>query len=347
MGNNIELKYSDIDTIIANFNTANQYLNSAYQILGESTDWGSSVMQAFWKFGSKEAIFAGINSARKSIKNENEQNQRLVAYLKTIDGVYENAGKSESSSSSNSNLKDTLIKLGLITYIMPASTFFASVIAPWAAYNIISYIRPKQSASVVTNLATTVTNGVTALQSAVTGSAGIVGSVAHTIDVSGKLNVSQQHVDSSSAVQATNTETAPSVGLTENEYNKLVDTLAKYSNTPYVKNGSSISGVDCSGLVMQVFKETGIKNDFVHKASEIYKQCEPVGSYTKNNVDLSALKKGDLIFYSDGGIDEIGHVGIYMGDGMVMSALNSNDGVQTKSINWTYKNNIYAARIKR
>lgn len=347
MSNNVELIYDNLNTVITNLEAANNILDSVYKTLGDSTDLGSSIMQSFWKFNSKDAIFDDIKIARKYVKQEKQENQSISKCLRSIPDIYEKAAKMANADTNNSNLKDELIKLGLITYIMPTSTFFAGIIAPWAAYHLVSQIRPKQSAPVVTNIADRVTNGVTALHNAVASSSGVVGAVALNVDTSGKVNVSQQHVDSAAVAQATAVESASTVGLTEKQFNDLVGVLSKYSNTRYVKGGSSTSGIDCSGLVMNAYAEAGIKADFVHKASNIYNQCEPVGSYTKENIDLNVLKKGDLVFYSDGGTDSISHVGIYMGDGKVMSTLNSNEGVQTKSITYTYKKNIYVARVKK
>ena len=57
MANHVELKYSDIKAYISVLNKINEKLEYAHKQLHESTDLGSSAMQATWSFGSKKAIF--------------------------------------------------------------------------------------------------------------------------------------------------------------------------------------------------------------------------------------------------------------------------------------------------
>ena len=142
-----------------------------------------------------------------------------------------------------------------------------------------------------------------------------------------------------------NVTVSPQGGVSPAQFQKLLEVLERYKNAQYVYGGTSTTAIDCSGLVMQAFKEAGIRTDFTHSALEIYNLCTPVGAYPKGGVDLSQLKPGDLVFYSNGGTDAIDHVGIYLGDGQVMAAANPSDGVVIKSIDWTRKSTIYVARV--
>lgn len=188
MGNNVELKYEDINSVIVNLNIANNILDSAYKTLGESTDLGSSIMQSFWKFGGKEEVFNNIKKARENIKIEKEENQGISKCLREIPDIYENAGKAAAVSSSNSNWQDVLINLGIITYAYPAVSFFGSIIAAWSSYQIVSYVS-SAIPQISNNIHTIVTNGVTELQNAIVGSASAVSNVSTVANISGASTV--------------------------------------------------------------------------------------------------------------------------------------------------------------
>ncbi len=69
-------------------------------------------------------------------------------------------------------------------------------------------------------------------------------------------------------------------------------------------------GIDCSGLVMYVFAKLGI--DLPHHAAELAKLG---GSVSKDTADM---QPGDLLVFGKG--KRISHVGIYVGDGMMIHA---------------------------
>lgn len=89
------------------------------------------------------------------------------------------------------------------------------------------------------------------------------------------------------------------------------DYAAQYVGTPYVWGGNSLTGgVDCSGLVQQVYKHFGITLPRV--------TYDQIGE--GKAVGLKGLRPGDLVFFDTkpgGGPD---HVGIYMGDGKMIHA---------------------------
>lgn len=49
-------------------------------------------------------------------------------------------------------------------------------------------------------------------------------------------------------------------------------------------------------------------------------------------VSFSELEPGDLVFYSDTGY-KITHEGIYIGNGQIVHAANSKDGIEISSVN--------------
>lgn len=100
--------------------------------------------------------------------------------------------------------------------------------------------------------------------------------------------------------------------------------------TPYVWGGNSLaSGVDCSGLVQQVFASFGIQLPRV-----TYEQVG-VGA----SVSRKKLAVGDLVFFdtdrTKAGPD---HVGIYMGGGKFIHAPRPGKGVQISSLTDSYYN---------
>lgn len=108
-----------------------------------------------------------------------------------------------------------------------------------------------------------------------------------------------------------------------------IATTAFNNKTPYVWGGNSLTnGVDCSGLVQQVYAKLGIK-----LPRTTYEQA-------KSGHVISGLQNampGDLIFYNTGsgdpnGIGKNSHVSIYMGNGMVIDAYNSKVGMREGSV---------------
>jgi cell wall-associated NlpC family hydrolase len=97
---------------------------------------------------------------------------------------------------------------------------------------------------------------------------------------------------------------------------------------PYQWAGAGPDTWDCSGLVMAAYDQAGIH--FVHYAASQY-------SATANHpVALAALEPGDLLFwaYTPGDPSSIHHVAVYVGDGMVLDALQTGTPVQIQPL-WT------------
>ena len=96
----------------------------------------------------------------------------------------------------------------------------------------------------------------------------------------------------------------------------------QFVGNPYVYGGTSLTnGADCSGFVMSVFKEFGY--DLPRVAAAQYEASQ--------KKDISQMETGDLVFYGAGGIN---HVALYIGDGKVVHALNSNKGIVITDYNY-------------
>jgi cell wall-associated NlpC family hydrolase len=88
---------------------------------------------------------------------------------------------------------------------------------------------------------------------------------------------------------------------------------------PYVYGAAGPSAFDCSGLTMASWAQAGVA--LPHSSSA------QMGSGTP--VSLSALQPGDLVFY----YSPVSHVGIYIGNGMIVNAENPSVGVREAPVN--------------
>lgn len=86
----------------------------------------------------------------------------------------------------------------------------------------------------------------------------------------------------------------------------------------YVRGGTGPNSFDCSGLTMTAYASAGVGLPRTSQAQ--FGVGQPVS--------LSQLAPGDLVFYYSG----ISHVGIYIGNGMIVHAANPRSGVLTASV---------------
>ena len=115
--------------------------------------------------------------------------------------------------------------------------------------------------------------------------------------------------------------------LNDEKFAALITEAEKYLGYPYVWGGSNPdTSFDCSGFVSYVLTNSGLVNTGRLGAQGLYNVCAPV---SKANA-----QPGDLIFFV-GTYDTPGvsHVGIYVGDGVM---IHCGDPIQYTSINSSY-----------
>lgn len=99
----------------------------------------------------------------------------------------------------------------------------------------------------------------------------------------------------------------------------VVAFACQFIGNPYVWGGTSLTdGADCSGFVQSVYANFGISLP------------RTTGEMVSSGYEVSyeEAQAGDLILYE-------GHVGIYMGDGNIINAMNEEDGIGICSATYT------------
>ena len=116
---------------------------------------------------------------------------------------------------------------------------------------------------------------------------------------------------------------------------RVVRIAEQFLGLPYVYGGSTPSGFDCSGFTSYVFGQMGYSLNRV-SADQIENGIP---------VSKSELQPGDLLLFKKKGASRIHHVGIYVGDGMMIHSPQTGDVVKyTSIVNGYYNNCYYAAR---
>jgi len=113
---------------------------------------------------------------------------------------------------------------------------------------------------------------------------------------------------------------------------RVVSIAEQYLGRPYVWGAAGPFAFDCSGLVTYVFAQVGISLPHFAAAQWIY------GTY----VPVDQLQPGDLVFF-----ENLGHVGIYVGNGEYIEAPQPGDVVKITPLSdpWSAANYYGAKRI--
>ena len=132
--------------------------------------------------------------------------------------------------------------------------------------------------------------------------------------------LSDHKVSEVSNVTIKSTTASKSTSSTTSKQTEIVNYAKQFLKVPYVYGGASKSGFDCSGFTMYVYKKFGIS--MRHGAQAQSKIGTVVNANKKSASSLKEnLQPGDLVFFLDyETMDEIGHCGIYIGDGKFIHA---------------------------
>jgi cell wall-associated NlpC family hydrolase len=90
----------------------------------------------------------------------------------------------------------------------------------------------------------------------------------------------------------------------------ICETACLYLGTPYLWGGTSIWGIDCSGLIQQVFAVHGI-----NLPRDAWQQAQTGQTHT----DVKKSTAGDLAFFANEQ-NRITHVGLLLGEGQILHA---------------------------
>jgi peptidoglycan DL-endopeptidase CwlO len=97
---------------------------------------------------------------------------------------------------------------------------------------------------------------------------------------------------------------------------------------PYVWGAAGPSAFDCSGLVLWAYAQEGIHLD--HYTGDQWDEG--------THVSRDQLQPGDLVFF----YADISHVGLYLGDGLMVDAPSFGQDVMVQKINWS----IYVGGVR-
>ncbi len=112
----------------------------------------------------------------------------------------------------------------------------------------------------------------------------------------------------------------------------IITYAKKFLGTKYVWGGTTTKGFDCSGFVKYVYSHFDVS---LSRTSSAQSKC---GTYVKK----ANLAVGDLVFFdTNGGKNNITHVGIYIGGGKFIHASSSHKKVVISDITSGYYSRKY------
>lgn len=123
------------------------------------------------------------------------------------------------------------------------------------------------------------------------------------------------------------------IGITNK---KLYQEVESWLGTPYKYGGQSKNGVDCSGLVVEIYKKVYEKKLY-RSSNDIYnKNCRPI---KKNQ-----LREGDLVFFITAkNSKRINHIGLYLNNNQFIHSTTKKGVIITDLSEEYYKNRFVGA----
>ncbi len=138
-----------------------------------------------------------------------------------------------------------------------------------------------------------------------------------------RMQAQQNENNAQGSIQAANTPAESTPSAPTADANNLIAIAQQYLGSPYIYGGTTPNGFDCSGYVSYVFMQAG-KLSSNHSTVSLYNIAQKV----------SQPQVGDLVFFSGTYRAGISHVGIYMGNNLMINA--SGNKVQINNIYDSY-----------
>ncbi len=131
------------------------------------------------------------------------------------------------------------------------------------------------------------------------------------------------------AVSMTSIVGADSAGNLSALRASIVIEAKKHIGLKYVWGGNSlVSGADCSGFCLAVYRAVGINTKSIPRTSSDMAKCAK-----GKKVSLSEAKPGDLVFYGDKS-GHVNHVAIYIGGGQIIHEAGRAYGCKISPVNY-------------
>jgi len=117
---------------------------------------------------------------------------------------------------------------------------------------------------------------------------------------------------------------------------KVIEAGKKYEGTPYLYNGITERGMDCSGFIYASFYDA-LGVSVPRSSSALYSWTE--------KISLIDAQPGDLLFFKTNGSRAISHVGLYLGGNRFIHSASHGrtTGVIYSSLTEQYWSNAYVA----
>ena len=118
------------------------------------------------------------------------------------------------------------------------------------------------------------------------------------------------------------------LSITKKDYMPLFLVASDWIGVPYLAGGTTMRGVDCSGLACTLYDDL-FHTRLSRTAEDMYdNDCRKIRR-------TSNLENGDLVFFKTEGSRKINHVGIYLKDNLFIHATTSN-GVRIDNLKDEY-----------
>ena len=165
------------------------------------------------------------------------------------------------------------------------------------------------------------------------GLTGVLGTVERNSDTEDSLSTVLPEVETAADVSTKAQESVAAVS-DSSQVEAVIARAQSAIGTPYVwgggdangpttgVNGGSVSGFDCSGLVLYAFAAAGVA--LPHYTGYQYQRG--------TQIPASEAQRGDLLFWGPGGNQ---HVAIYLGDGTMIEAPQAGQNVTIAPVRWS------------